>query len=197
MQPETNFHAGTGRPREPAGPSDREVEAARVIAAARLQSVLQYLAVIILVALLVCFATCSGSWPAVTGITVGAMILAAFAAEVVNFRLQSHLRTGWFSIFVTAVVLVLVAGLVLPTFGAIAAVSAVAIVCFFDCASSSGRVSRLLKKAGVRVGLMGASNEELRRLRTGDCFHCGYDMAGLPTPVCPECGKESRIEARA
>lgn len=116
---------------------------------------------------------------------------------VLNFRLQSHLRTGWFSIFVTAVVLVLVAGLVLPTFGAIAAVSAVAIVCFFDCASSSGRVSRLLKKAGVRVGLMGASNEELRRLRTGDCFHCGYDMAGLPTPVCPECGKESRIEARA
>jgi len=168
-----------------------------VIAAARLQSVLQYLAVIVLVAFLVCFATCSGPWPAVTGIAVGAMILAAFAAEVVNFRLQSHLCTGWFSIFVTAVVLVLVAGLVLPTFGALAAVSAVAIVCFFDCASSSGRVSRLLKKAGVRVGLMGASNEELRRLQTGVCFHCGYDMAGLPTPVCPECGKESRIGARA
>lgn len=175
--------------------TDREAETARVIAAARLQRVLEYFALVIGIGFLVCIATCAGQSMAFTGVAVGAMILAAFGAEAVNFKLQALLRTGWFPVFVTAVVLVLTAGLAFSTGGFIAAAGAAALVCFIDCASSSKRVSRLLKKAGVRVGLFGASNEELRRLQTGVCFFCGYDMAGLPTSVCPECGKESRIGA--
>jgi len=25
------------------------------------------------------------------------------------------------------------------------------------------------------------------------CGHCGYDVRGLPSPVCPECGSDLRI----
>ena len=202
MQPETNFHAAAER-EIPEGTvtqgaaSDREAERARVIEAARLQRVLQYLALVIGLAMVACFATCAGPSMVVWGVAVGVMILAAFAAEVVNFKLQLRLRAGWFSLFVTGAVLWLVVVVTYPTGGLMSALGAVAVVCFIDSALGSGRVSRLLKKAGVRVGLFGASNEELRRLQTGVCFHCGYDMAGLPTPVCPECGKESRIGARA
>lgn len=191
MQPDS--HSATEGTQAPG----REAESARVIAAARLQRTLQYLAGVIAGMMALCLATCGGSWPIVSGAAIGAVVLAAFAAEVVNLRLQSHLRTGWFSVFVTVVVMVLVGALALSSGGPVAALGAVALICFFDCASSSGRVSRLLRKAGVRVGFLGASNEELRRLQTGVCFHCGYDMAGLPTAMCPECGKESRIGGSA
>jgi hypothetical protein len=29
----------------------------------------------------------------------------------------------------------------------------------------------------------------VRRRRTGGCRGCGYDLRGLPTGVCPECGR--------
>jgi hypothetical protein len=35
---------------------------------------------------------------------------------------------------------------------------------------------------------------DLLRTRRGLCVHCGYDLDGLLTPVCPECGREhSRV----
>lgn len=70
-------------------------------------------------------------------------------------------------------------------------------VAFAGSAIVGANAAKHLRLAGVRVGFLGVREEELRRLRSGVCFHCGYDMAGLPTPLCPECGKESRIEARA
>jgi hypothetical protein len=31
-----------------------------------------------------------------------------------------------------------------------------------------------------------------RRRRQGSCTTCGYDLSGLPTGVCPECGRLDR-----
>ncbi len=35
------------------------------------------------------------------------------------------------------------------------------------------------------------------RRDSGICIHCAYDCAGLPTPICPECGKPHADHADA
>ena len=39
------------------------------------------------------------------------------------------------------------------------------------------------------LGLMGVSGAEMLKLRVGCCLGCGYDLRGLPSPICPECGR--------
>lgn len=50
------------------------------------------------------------------------------------------------------------------------------------------RVTASLTRAGVDVGLLGVSTEELHKLKLGVCTGCGYPITGLTTPICPECG---------
>ncbi|MFG0304717.1 MAG: hypothetical protein ACF8Q5_00740 [Phycisphaerales bacterium JB040] len=63
--------------------------------------------------------------------------------------------------------------------------------------SENGRATRRLKKAGLKVGLIGVSPEQLHRLREGACNGCGYDLAGLDASVCPECGLEHPLVSTA
>ncbi|MBX3386325.1 MAG: hypothetical protein KF768_07125 [Phycisphaeraceae bacterium] len=48
----------------------------------------------------------------------------------------------------------------------------------------------ILRKAGVKVGLMGVPPAHMFRLYHGVCTTCGYDVTQLPTDIarCPECG---------
>lgn len=55
-------------------------------------------------------------------------------------------------------------------------------------ALTSSRATELLKKHGVKVGLLGASASEIERLVEGACDSCGYDVRGLSSVRCPECG---------
>lgn len=50
------------------------------------------------------------------------------------------------------------------------------------------RATKALKEAGVKVGLLGVSKEEMQKLVDGVCRSCGYDMRSLPGRACPECG---------
>ena len=42
--------------------------------------------------------------------------------------------------------------------------------------------------AGVTWLLLHPVRVDKRRLRLGQCIHCGYDLAGNLSGVCPECG---------
>lgn len=53
----------------------------------------------------------------------------------------------------------------------------------------NNHANKVLKKAGVRVGLMGARDEDVRRIVESEvCSTCGYDLTGNVSGVCPECG---------
>jgi hypothetical protein len=53
----------------------------------------------------------------------------------------------------------------------------------------NARATKVLRLAGVRVGLLGVSKDDIGKLVLGACRGCGYDIRGLPSPVCPECGR--------
>ncbi|MFT3686753.1 MAG: hypothetical protein QM783_17835 [Phycisphaerales bacterium] len=46
----------------------------------------------------------------------------------------------------------------------------------------------LLNRNGVPVGFFGVTKQTMRTLVLGACPDCGYDVRGLPQPLCPECG---------
>lgn len=50
------------------------------------------------------------------------------------------------------------------------------------------RATAILKRHGVKVGLLGAGPDEMRKLVEGACAGCGYSLEGLRSEVCPECG---------
>ncbi|MBI1827795.1 MAG: hypothetical protein HY287_02690 [Planctomycetes bacterium] len=62
-------------------------------------------------------------------------------------------------------------------------------------------VTGTLRQAGIRVGFMGAKDDEvLRALNPMLCRGCGYDLTGNVSGRCPECGRDvppmaSMIEA--
>jgi len=53
----------------------------------------------------------------------------------------------------------------------------------------NGWATRILMRAGVRVGFMGASDQEvLRHISPYICRGCGYNLFGNVSGRCPECG---------
>lgn len=64
----------------------------------------------------------------------------------------------------------------------------VPILNFALLASLNARATDLLRAHGVRVGVMGAPQSEIRKLAPGVCRSCGYDLTGLAADRCPECG---------
>jgi predicted RNA-binding Zn-ribbon protein involved in translation (DUF1610 family) len=59
------------------------------------------------------------------------------------------------------------------------------------------RATRLLRNAGLKVGLMGVQDKDaLRRLSLHLCRTCGYDLTGNVSGRCPECGTEIVIVAQ-
>lgn len=51
------------------------------------------------------------------------------------------------------------------------------------------RATKLLRRAGVRVGLLGARDEDvIRRISSLHCRNCGYLLVGNVSGICPECG---------
>jgi len=58
--------------------------------------------------------------------------------------------------------------------------------------------TRTLRRAGIRVGLMGAKDEDVLRITTPNlCKGCGYDLTGNVSGVCPECGAAIPSAVRA
>lgn len=50
--------------------------------------------------------------------------------------------------------------------------------------------TRKLKKAGIRVGFMGANQDDVERAVNFElCKGCGYNLTGNTSGVCPECGR--------
>lgn len=168
-------------------------ERERIIEAARLQRTMLRIAgtCIVMWTCVMLLWSLIDNWDWVTYIAIPGTLLSVVAMGVVNVALQIKLRAPWMMIAWPGVIL---AGL-----GAWSAVAGhlgpiligVLPVLLADCAAVNGSVTRGLTRAGVRVGFLGAGEAELRRLASGVCFFCGYDMSGLPTAVCPECGKES------
>lgn len=56
----------------------------------------------------------------------------------------------------------------------------------------TSRATGELRRAGLRVGMIGASNDELMKLEAGHCTGCGYEVATIAGRVCPECGSARR-----
>lgn len=54
--------------------------------------------------------------------------------------------------------------------------------------SINGTAISLLRRTGVRVGLLGVPASEMVKLYEGWCSRCGYDLRGLQVDRCPECG---------
>lgn len=75
---------------------------------------------------------------------------------------------------------------IMAGFGAIAVV--VPCIGLLILVALNQRVNGSLQRANVKVGFMGVSKAEMMKLRLGVCRHCGYDLRGLPSPQCPECG---------
>ena len=51
-------------------------------------------------------------------------------------------------------------------------------------------VTRTLRRAGLRVGLMGVNPEEVERTINPElCTGCGYNLTGNVSGYCPECGR--------
>jgi len=51
------------------------------------------------------------------------------------------------------------------------------------------RATRLLRAAGLRVGLMGVNPDEVERILDPNlCTTCGYNLTGNLSGLCPECG---------
>lgn len=65
----------------------------------------------------------------------------------------------------------------------------------FLLAMTNQRATRLLRQHGARVGFMGVSKEDMNKLLLGACSGCGYDIRGLPSTVCPECGRAREANA--
>ncbi len=64
----------------------------------------------------------------------------------------------------------------------------ICVSCGFDPAKGIQSSTKIVKKAGK-----GWKN----RTRKYRCDNCGYDLAGLPEPVCPECGTRVDLSRRA
>lgn len=61
---------------------------------------------------------------------------------------------------------------------------------------ANGHATRALRKAGLRVGLMGVKDEDLLRLLGPyRCRRCGYNLIGNVSGRCPECGEPSHLVA--
>lgn len=57
----------------------------------------------------------------------------------------------------------------------------------------NNRATRVLRRAGLRVGFMGVKDDDVvRRLSPYLCLTCGYDLTGNVSGICPECGSVVR-----
>lgn len=186
-------------------------ERVRVIAAARAHRWLvrgfasfSLLAVVWLACLFLAFATLGSGWTlpdwmfllTFVGTLVGAMLMVVLCVRLMaTLYSKAAVERGSVAFVVVSIVgvwvlwtqhggssLIMIAGIATP-------------LAFMGSAIVGASGTKHLRLAGVRVGFLGVREEELRRLSSGVCFHCGYLTAGLPTAVCPECGKESRIGA--
>jgi hypothetical protein len=58
---------------------------------------------------------------------------------------------------------------------------------------ANGRATRRLRRAGLKVGFMGVSDEQVvQKLSRDLCRKCGYNLTGNVSGVCSECGTSIR-----
>lgn len=98
-------------------------------------------------------------------------MLMLFAALVFAIFLMVSLRIHWAGIVVASILLLL------PFLNLLTVLLI------------NGYATRKLKKAGVRVGLLGGNLDDARRVVSSDlCRVCGYSKIGNVSGICPECG---------
>lgn len=171
-------------------PVDHGDEARRVLRLARLHRRIQILflfaaATLVLIGVLVAV-------QAPEGLILAAVIASALIAIIIFVAALMAMplaRAGWGSWLVMVVTL----GIAV-TFAVLSgSLYGGAVVIWFvgplAAVFVTHRMYKRVRATGVRVGLLGVREEQLMRFRSGICFFCGYDLSGLSTALCPECGK--------
>ncbi len=71
------------------------------------------------------------------------------------------------------------------------------VLCLAPCVSLllllsiNSRATSALQAAGLKVGLLGVSDDQVVRLLSAyTCRGCGYSLVGNTSGVCPECGRQ-------
>lgn len=176
-------------------PIDHGDEARRAIRLARLHRRMQvlFLCLAASVVLIGLFLVVQAHEGLVLAVTIACALLAIGIVGIAVFAMPLA-RAGWGSWLVIA-----------ATLGIAAAFSVLsgslyggAVVIWFVGPLASmcvtHRMFKRLRGMGVRVPELGAQEEDIANARLGICLACGYEVRGLPTNVCPECGKESVLE---
>lgn len=150
-----------------------------LVQVARIQRTLVWLVLVLILmyAALIGGAFVRGNFGAVLGaIMLLCLLLVGVAGIVQTVRLAHAVGSN--------IVLAVIGGLLmlLPLIG------------FILLVLTNQRATRILRQNGAKVGFMGVSKEGINKLLLGACTGCGYDIRGLQSPQCPECGKA--IEAR-
>ncbi len=113
-------------------------------------------------------------------------------------RPQFFLMIGAFLLFI-AVYFLMIVGTVLVLHAQgnhIVMIIVCAIVMFAPCGNFlllllvNMSATRSLRRAGIRVGFMGADLTQVERIVNPDlCNTCGYNLTGNVSGICPECGR--------
>lgn len=105
------------------------------------------------------------------GLVLAALIVLRLAVVIGTLRLMSALGSTW-------LVLVIMAFLMVIPF-----INLVALI------MEDRRATGVLRRAGIPIGLMGVSDEDVVRcLAMNVCRQCGYDLTGNESGQCSECG---------
>jgi len=122
-----------------------------------------------------------------------AVSLAVFALAQFNFTFGEV----FIGVYIVGLVLVMVCVISLASALDVGVVASVflALLCLFPPAGLivilllSKRAAMELRDAGIPVGFLGARKADVEVIATVNrCRTCGYDLRGLTSPRCPECG---------
>lgn len=169
--------------------------AQRAMRLARLHRRMQYLFLgeaLSLALLGVCVATEATSAAVVVG-CLGIAVLLSLAIYGIAMAAMPIARVGWVTWAI--VLLPLAAAIALSVMSRSLIVGAVMMWIPGPSVAMcvTHRMFKRVRAMGVRVPEFGASERDITDARLGICLACGYEVRGLPTGTCPECGRPCTI----
>lgn len=174
---------------------DYAEDAQRAIRLARLHRRMQVLFLaeaLSLAALGVCMATEVPSGTLITG-CLGLAVLLSLAIYAIAIAAMPIARVGWVTWSIVLLPLAAAIALSVMTRGLIAGAIVMWIPGPLVAMCVTHRMFKRVRAMGVRVPEFGASEKDIADARLGICLACGYEVRGLPTDVCPECGRPYTI----